>query len=98
MGFRLTKYAGVTEDFQGKEAYALEYGPILMALSGESVQNGVLYLSSEAAKFASRLKPVAGKPLHFSIDGEDRALEYVPYYEIGKDVTFTCYPVFKAIE
>ncbi|MDR1129937.1 MAG: hypothetical protein LBK96_03030 [Prevotellaceae bacterium] len=68
-----------------------------MALSGESVQNGVFNLSSETAKFASKLKPVAGKPLHFSIEGEDKALEYVPYYEIGKDVTFTCYPVFKAI-
>ncbi|MDR1121697.1 MAG: hypothetical protein LBM08_12365, partial [Dysgonamonadaceae bacterium] len=58
------------------------------------VKDGVLNLSSEAAKLASRLKPVAGKPLHFSIEGEDKALEYVPYYEIGKDLPFTCYPIF----
>ncbi|MDR1224595.1 MAG: glycoside hydrolase family 127 protein [Tannerella sp.] len=96
MGFRLTKYAGVTEDFKDKEAYALEYGPILMALSGEPVKNGVFNLSSEVAKFASGLKSVAGKPLHFSIEGEDEALEYVPYYELGENVTFTCYPVFKS--
>jgi DUF1680 family protein len=92
MGFRMTKYAGVTEDFQGKEAYALEYGPILMALSGESIENGRVNLSVTAAELPSKLKSVMGKPLHFTIEGEDKALEYQPYYGLHKEL-FTCYPV-----
>jgi DUF1680 family protein len=94
MSFRLTKYAGVTEDFQGKETYALEYGPLLMGLASNDVTNGVLNLPISVDKLTAKLKPVAGKPLHFSIEGEDNSLEYLPYYEIGKDVKFTCYPFF----
>ena len=93
MDFRLTKYAGVTEDFKGKEAYALEYGPLLMGLVGDEVKNGIFNLSVTAGELKSKLKPVAGKPLHFSIEGMNGALEYVPYYEIHNE-TFTCYPFF----
>ncbi|MDR1896851.1 MAG: glycoside hydrolase family 127 protein [Prevotellaceae bacterium] len=93
VGFRLTKYVGVTEDFKGKEAYALEYGPILMALTGDSIQNGVLNLPLAAKELIAKLKPAEGKPIHFGIEGEDRSLKYVPYYEIHKE-PFTCYPVF----
>jgi hypothetical protein len=92
MGFRLTKYAGVTDDFTGKEAYALEYGPLLMGLAGDEVKNGVLNLPFAASELTAKLKPVAGKLLHFSIEGTD-GVEYVPYYEIHKE-TFTCYPFF----
>jgi hypothetical protein len=93
MGFRLTKYAGVTEDFAGKEAYALEYGPILMGLVGVEIQNGIINLPHTVDELKAKLKPVAGKPLHFSIDGVNSALEYVPYYEIDAE-QFTCYPIY----
>jgi hypothetical protein len=92
-GFRLTKYAGLTEDFQGKETYALEYGPVLMGLSGNEVQNGILNFPFTVDKLTAKLKPVAGKPLHFSIEGDNNSLEYVPYYEINTE-QFTCYPFF----
>jgi DUF1680 family protein len=94
MSFRLTKYAGVTEDFQGKETYALEYGPLLMGLADDEVPNGVLNLPFSVDELTAKLKPVDGKPLHFGIEGEDSSLEYLPYYEIGKDRQFTCYPFF----
>jgi DUF1680 family protein len=94
MSFRLTKYAGVTEDFQGKETYALEYGPLLMGLIGDNVQNGILNLPFSVDKLTAKLKPVAGKSLHFSIEGENGSLEYLPYYEIDNDRQFTCYPFF----
>jgi DUF1680 family protein len=96
MGFRLTKYAGVTEDFQGKETYALEYGPLLMGLVGDEIPNGILNLPFSVNKLAAKLKPVTGKPLHFSIEGENSSLEYIPYYAIGKNQQFTCYPFFAA--
>jgi DUF1680 family protein len=94
MGFRMTKYAGVTEDFQGKETYALEYGPILMGLVGNEIQNGVIKLPFAAADLSSKLKPVVGKPSHFHIEGESRDIEYVPYFEINTE-QFTCYPFFE---
>ncbi|MDR2026127.1 MAG: glycoside hydrolase family 127 protein [Prevotellaceae bacterium] len=93
-GFRLTKYAGVTEDFKGKETYALEYGPILMGLAGKDVQNGILNFPFTADELTAKLKPVAGKPLHFSIEGENPSLIYMPYYEINTE-QFTCYPFFR---
>jgi DUF1680 family protein len=95
MGFRLTKYAGITEDFKDKEAYALEYGPLLMGLVGKTVRNGILNLPFAANELTAKLKPVAGKPAHFVIEGESRALEYIPYHEIHKEA-FTCYPFFVA--
>jgi DUF1680 family protein len=94
MGFRLTKYAGVTEDFKDREAWALEYGPILMALTGDSIRNGVVNLPVTARQLTARLKPVAGKPLHFTVAGEERALEYRPYYGLHEE-PFTCYPIFE---
>ncbi|MDR3184788.1 MAG: glycoside hydrolase family 127 protein [Prevotellaceae bacterium] len=94
MGFRLTKYEGVTEDFAGKETYAMEYGPLLMGLVSNDVKDGVLKLPFAAGRLTANLKPVAGKPLHFSIAGAGRGDEYVPYYEIDDDVPFTCYPFF----
>jgi DUF1680 family protein len=96
MGFRLTKYAGVTEDFQGRETYALEYGPLLMGLVGDEIPDGILNLPFSSNKLTAKLKPVTGKPLHFGIEGENASLEYIPYYEIGKNQQFTCYPFFAA--
>jgi hypothetical protein len=63
-----------------------------MGLAGEEVKNGVLNLPFTADELKAKLKPVAGKPLHFSIEGTD-GLEYVPYYEIHNE-TFICYPFF----
>jgi hypothetical protein len=94
MGFRLTKYAGIAEGYQGKEVYALQYGSILMALTGGN-EESITTLPVSASELAAKLKPIADKPLHFSIDGVDKSIRYVPYYEIG-DELFTCYPVFQS--
>ena len=97
MGFRLTKYAGIENDFRGKEAYALEYGPVLMAIVGESIQKGYVNIPFTESELTDRLKPVAGKPLHFTIDGVTAQLHCIPYFDVkgGLLDTFTCYPVLK---
>ncbi|MDR0385148.1 MAG: glycoside hydrolase family 127 protein, partial [Prevotellaceae bacterium] len=98
MGFRLTKYAGIEKGFKDREAYALEYGPLLMAVVGESVQNGEIGIPLSKAELIGKLKPVAGSPLHFAIiDGTERTLKYIPYYEVKGTLldTFTCYPVLR---
>jgi hypothetical protein len=92
IGFRLTKYAGVTDGFAGKETYALEYGALLMGLVGSEVKNGVFNLPFPATELPAKLKPIAGPPLHFNIEGIN-GVEFVPYYEIQNE-PFTCYPFF----
>jgi hypothetical protein len=45
--------------------------PLLMGLAGNKVKNGVFNLPFTADELTAKLKPVAGKPLHFSIEGTD---------------------------
>jgi DUF1680 family protein len=97
MGFRLTKYAGIEGDFQEKNAFALEYGPILMAVIGKSIQKGMANVPLTETELLKNLKPIAGKPLHFTINDE---LEYIPYYDVRGELldAFTCYPFLKKQE
>jgi DUF1680 family protein len=89
IGFRLTRYAGVDQIADG-ERYALEYGPILLAVVGRNdarlrVEGG------PADALARQLKPIESQFLHFAIDANPEH-RYAPYYAI-KDETFTCFPV-----
>ncbi len=89
MAFRLTLYKGSEPDFKGKNAYAIEYGPLLMAVVGDSVQNGRVTLPFPPEKLFEKFKPSQDAPLHFTI--EDSGLRLIPYFEIS-DESFTCYP------
>jgi hypothetical protein len=88
--FKLTQYLGV-ERVVGKERYALEYGPILLALVGPMDEKDGTRIASRPEDLVKRLKPKANEPLHFSIDG-DATHEYLPYWEVA-DQVFTCYPI-----
>jgi hypothetical protein len=90
MGFRLSAYTG-QERVPGQEQFALEYGPILMALVGDVDEKSGARLFMTEADLPKRLRPKPGAPLHFTIAG-DPAHEYMPYFEISGQV-FTCYPV-----
>ncbi|MHB1767964.1 MAG: beta-L-arabinofuranosidase domain-containing protein, partial [Phycisphaerae bacterium] len=46
-----------------------------------------------AEEIGDRLRPVAGMPLHFAIEGVPQ-YQFVPYFEIDKE-SFTCFPVLK---
>ena len=88
-GFRLTRYTGM-DQIEGRERYALEYGPILLAVVGtDDVQ--LRRSGSSAQGFTSQLNAISGQPLHFAIDGNPDHI-YMPYYAI-KEETFTCFPV-----
>ena len=43
-----------------------------------------------ADKLVKSLKPVPGKPLHFTAGGLN-GFEYMPYFEVQEE-TFSCYP------
>ncbi|MDP4223521.1 MAG: glycoside hydrolase family 127 protein [Bacteroidota bacterium] len=88
MSFRITKYTGEEKEYAGK--YALEYGPLLMAYVSLKGETKNLTLNVNPEKLISGLKPVTGKPLHYSVPGTTD-FEYMPYFEV-QDESFTCYP------
>jgi DUF1680 family protein len=90
-GFRLTRYTGM-DQVEGQERYALEYGPILLAIVG--TEDPRLSTSGTTAQsFTNQLKAVPGQPLHFAIEG-DSEHRYMPYYAIKEEI-FTCFPVIE---
>jgi DUF1680 family protein len=90
MDFRMTHYSGM-DRIAGQEQYALEYGPILMALVGEVDEEGGATVPVAPVDLVKRLRPKAGQPLRFAIDGDLRH-EYLPYWQVVADQLFTCYP------
>jgi DUF1680 family protein len=95
MDFRLTRYAGV-ETVAGQEQYALEYGPILMALVGGVDDRGGALIPIAPEDLPKRLRAQAGQPLRFAIEGGLQGQEYMPYWQVVADQAFTCYPVMRA--
>lgn len=90
MEFKQSHYEGA-ERVAGQERYALEYGPILLALVGPMDEKQGATLAMKPDELVSKLKPQPGHPLHFSIDG-DATHEYIPYWQVA-DQVFTCYPI-----
>jgi len=88
MDFRMSKYEGVEEAYKGR--YAFEYGPVLMAYVSTKGEKENLSLQISPEKLIKSLKPVPGKPLHYSVSGTDD-FEFMPYYEV-QDEPFTCFP------
>lgn len=86
---RVTRYTGA-DQIAGKERYSIEYGPLLMAVAGTSEAHLALEHGSEAADVARQFTPVEGKPLHFTMRGQD-GLTLMPYWQIVEE-EFTCFP------
>jgi DUF1680 family protein len=94
MGFRTTCYRGAESGFNDGAHYALEYGPVLMALTGKvEGQDGV---NADPKQLSQSLRAIPGKPLHFEVMGND-PLIYQPYWEL-QDERFTCFPRIQKIK
>ncbi|MBJ7284873.1 MAG: glycoside hydrolase family 127 protein [Akkermansiaceae bacterium] len=94
MGFRTTCYRGTESGYNDGAHYALEYGPVLMALTGKvEGQDGV---NADPKQLSELLRPIPGKPLHFEVMGND-SLIYQPYWEL-QDERFTCFPRIQKIK
>jgi DUF1680 family protein len=91
MEFKLTRYAGV-DQIAGHERYALEYGPVLLAILGSSDARLVVRNGERQEDLVKQLKPKSGQPLHFTLEA-NAAQEYIPYWEVPYKAAFTCYPV-----
>lgn len=98
MGFKLTRYEGV-DQMQGRERYALEYGPLLMAVLDAADAEVIVISDTGPETLLSLLKPVPDRPLHFvlpaQINPEDT--RFVPYFEIESE-SFSCFPSIRAIK
>ena len=76
---------------EGRERFALEYGPILMALTGSD--NAVLKVRAggEHNAILKQLTADPDRPLQFRIGGHPDYV-YIPYWSVLGE-PFTCYPV-----
>ena len=88
IALKLTRYEGV-DQIPGHPRYALEYGPILLAVVGSS--DAFLKVKGTGPDdLLSGLAPKTDQPLHFRIPNSD-GLEYMPYWQV-KEQPFTCFP------
>ena len=93
MGFTLTRYTGL-DQVVGRERFALEYGPLLMAAVGMDSQERILLLDAggRPTDLLDRLRPDAGNGAHFAVSSfASRNTRFIPYHEVGSE-TFTCFP------
>lgn len=88
MDFRVTKYTGMEKGFEDGH-YAIEYGPVLLAMVGVKAKKNNIGVKATAETIKSMLKPVDGKPLHFAVEGSTE-FEYWPYFEV-QDEPFSCF-------
>ncbi|MGI4788730.1 MAG: beta-L-arabinofuranosidase domain-containing protein [Janthinobacterium lividum] len=95
MDFHLTRYVGMDPGF-GQERFALEYGPILMALVGPVGGHQGERLSLAPEDLVKQLSPLSDQPLQFAVAGQADH-HYVPYWQV-QDEAFTCYPVIGTSE
>ncbi len=93
MNFRVTPYVG-KDQIAGHNRYAIEYGPLLMAIKGPLDKNDATTISHCPEDIKSWLKPKASQPLCFTIDG-NTTHTYMPYLLIRDDETFCVYPIIE---
>ncbi|HEY0008959.1 MAG TPA: beta-L-arabinofuranosidase domain-containing protein [Tepidisphaeraceae bacterium] len=86
LSFKLTRYTGMDQDVHHNR-YALEHGPLLMALVGN------MDLNTAQEDLVNQLTPVAGQPLQFSVGGHPDC-QYMPYWQV-KAENFTCFPTLR---
>lgn len=85
LALHTVRYTGA-DQHPDRSRHALLYGPVLMALTSTTA------LDIPAGELISRLEPVVGKPLHFTVRGVSGAV-FLPYWQLTDGVTFTCFPV-----
>ena len=90
MELHFTEYRGASQ-IPDHTRYALEYGPILMAAIGPLDKQIPVKLEGNAGRPQDWIKPIAGQPLHWMIDGDPNH-SFIPYWKITGE-SYTCFPV-----
>jgi hypothetical protein len=90
---KLTKYTGV-DQIAGRQRFALEYGPFLMAALGAADAGLLLMLASgQPADLIGRLRPDRENRSHFDLLASD--IKLIPYLEVGNQ-PFSCFPIIES--
>lgn len=99
MDFKMTQYDGI-ERIPGLDQYAIEYGPILLALVGPmetlpgNFATSSFRLAIDSKQLLGKLTPKNGEPLHFTIAGYPEH-EYMPFWKVTTKQSFTCFPILE---
>jgi hypothetical protein len=72
---------------------SLTHGPFLYAAVGSADVVLKLPRGSSANDLIGRLKPKAGEPLHYTMEGNP-GIVYMPYWQVDEQ-EFTCFPVME---
>jgi hypothetical protein len=94
MALKVTQYIGV-DRIEGRERFALEYGPLLMAALDAADSEVMLDGSDSPFELANRLQPQPEQPLHFTLPLDRSATVWAPYFEVGTE-TFSCFPFIRS--
>lgn len=94
MALRMTPYIGV-DQIAGHQRFALEYGPLLMAVVNGA--DGTLLLNSDEdpSNLLKQFSAMKDEPLHFKTSsglGWMPGFKIIPYFEVA-DEPFSCFPV-----
>lgn len=96
MRLRATRYTGLTR-IAGHERYAVEYGPVLLALTGgvwdDSVDSMMVRGVADPSRAETWLAPIPGEPLRFRVlpEASNPGMRFIPYYEVQEEL-FEVYP------
>jgi DUF1680 family protein len=86
---RPEEYTGFDQDNRNRRRYALQYGPILLALTGNFSEKEIPQLSFPIEDLEKNLIPQGN--LRFDVKAH-KGYRYIPYYEV-QDEVFTCFPI-----
>jgi hypothetical protein len=90
MGLKATTYTGF-DTIPYHNRYAMEYGPILLALTGKKEAPHIITGTSD---LPDNLIPDAARPLHFRV-ANNAEYQFVPYWRLDSSQNFTVFPVVK---
>ena len=96
MQFAAERYEGRDTAPNGHERYALLYGPLLMAITGNLSDGDISEIKCTADRLTSRFIPEQNGRLHFAVEGQPE-LHCRPYFEIDREV-FNCYPTVSGVD
>jgi uncharacterized protein len=94
MQLKLTRYTGL-DQIPGHQRFALEYGPILLALIGSDSAVLSAPPGTSHESILNIIHPDPYRPLHFTIDGHPQ-FTYIPYWQVVTE-PFTCFPVIDRV-
>lgn len=94
MALKFTKYTG-SDQIQNRERFSLEYGPILMAAVGAADVELIFRLVANPADLVTKLQPVSGEPLRFTVPWDLSGTKFMPYFEVQTE-SFSCFPFIDA--